>query len=206
MKTQPSSNIKITRIILVLIGVLLFMVFFKYNSWPYTAIKDAKSLIPYISEIRPYVEENWGTLNDVEKIFEAHPELVDVGGYGTHIVCRIEGHDKIALSEVTFLSEEEKGKISELLTEKFPFGAMGQGQLYTNREQGAADLRVWYVPEDELEDHMRWAYYMEELAPNWYGCTAISFRAGVFDLAPFQSQRKDGGLVRLQDRGADLSS
>lgn len=182
--------------------MLLFLGFCRDNSWPYTAIKEAKSLIPRIEEIRPYVEENWELINEVNKIVGAHDEFSYLSKGDDGIWFSINRDSQyLYIEDVNFLSEEEKQIISALFEKDVPF-IMSHNVLYTGLYGDAELMRldICYIPEIELSQRNERIYYMEELAPDWYACTNIAFKVRGIDIAYFKAQREDGGLVRLSDR------
>lgn len=180
-----------------IMGILLFFGFYQDNMWPHSAIREAKSLIPHIAQIRSHVEENWELMNAVNRILGEHPELASLRCNDSCVMCRVEGGEEI-LSDVPFLSTEDKQTISALFTKNFPY-AMSHDIVYTGiyGDDRLMRLIVCYVPEDELSQWNKQTYYMEELAPNWYACTSMLRKIRSIDIASFQAQREDGGLVRL---------
>lgn len=169
-----------------------------YDSWPNNAIREAKTLIPRIAELRPYIEEHWELMNGVNRVLEAHPEIYRIRDTDTSVMCRMEVGQERNLSEIETLSEAEKQTIIALFDGTAPY-AMSLGVIHTG-VHGDDDLMridVLYIPENDLSRCHEVYYYMEELAPNWYACTSIVQKVRGIDYAPFQAQREDGGLVRL---------
>ncbi|MDE6108377.1 MAG: hypothetical protein K2F83_06905, partial [Oscillospiraceae bacterium] len=145
---------------------------------PKKLAQAAESLIPYIAEIRPFVEENWERMDEVRLIYEKHSE--------------------------DLMTEEEKETIASLFTEECPFTYTDGDIFYTAIEskKGSAQLYVIYLEESELTNEDSWIdyiYYMEELAPNWYACTEPEWYGNnrPVSMKPYRAQRKDGGLARL---------
>lgn len=197
-KRSPQGIRVCVSALLIAIGLCSILALCSYDSWPNNAIREAKALIPRIAEIRPYVEENWILINNVNLVLKAHPEIRVITDNETSVICRMEDRERRNLSEMESLSEEEKQTIVALFNGKCPF-TMGLDVIYTDVE-GDADLMridVVYVPENELDRYHKNAYYMEELAPNWFACTSVVQKIHGIDYASFQSQREDGGLVRL---------
>lgn len=149
---------------------------------PRRLAKSAASLIPYISEIRPFVEENWERMDEVRLIEREHEESEEP------------------------LTEEEEALYSALFTEECPFTYVRRNCFYTGYESdvGSARLYVMYLPDSEWDEWngTRWLeaiYYMEELAPEWYACTEPIWNASNTPISfnDLRAEREDGGRVFL---------
>lgn len=184
--------------LMIAIGLCSILALCSYDSWPNNAIREAKALIPRIAEIRPYVEEHWILMNNVNQVLEAHPEIQTIRDDETSVMCRMEDGQERNLSEIASLSEEEKQTITSLFDGTAPY-AMSRDLIYTAfyGDDRLMRIVVFYVPENELDRCHEFFYYMEELAPNWYACTSVVRMVRGVDFAPYQAQREDGGLVRL---------
>lgn len=153
---------------------------------PKKLAESAESLIPYISEIKPFVEENWERMDEVRKIYKEHSE--------------------------DLMTEEEKAIVSALFTAECPFTDVSGDRFFTaiESEIGSAELYVMYMEDSELTENAWlesiYIYYMEELVPNWYACTEPKWNASntPVSLELYKAEREDGGLVRLPAR-LDLS-
>lgn len=146
---------------------------------PRRLAKSAASLIPYISEIRPFVEENWERMDEVRLIEREHEESKEP------------------------LTEEEEAIYSALFTEECPFGYVDWNCFYTGYESdvGSACLYVMYLPDSEW-DANPWIdsiYYMEELVPEWYACTEPEWYGNNSPISfeRLRAEREDGGRVFL---------
>lgn len=149
---------------------------------PRSLARAAESLIPYISEIRPFVEENWERMDEVRLIEEKHTESGEP------------------------LTEEEEAIISSLFTGECPFTDTDGRCFFTNYKSdvGSARLYVMYLSDSEWGkwNETRWfeaIYYMEELAPGWYACTEPEWYGNnsPINFDDLRAKREDGGRVFL---------
>lgn len=197
-KTFLKPTKKGVSILLIAIGLCLSLAYCCENSWPKNAIREAKALIPRIAEIKPYMEENWILIDQVNQVLKEHPEIKEIFDNETSVICRMEDRENRDLSEIESLSAEEKQTISTLFDGSFPY-TMSLGVIYTGVEGDNRLMRidVLYIPENDLSWCHEGNYYMEELVPDWYACTSIVRMVRGIGYASFQAQREDGGLVRL---------
>lgn len=199
MEKRSPQGIRVCVIaLLIAIGIGSILALCSYDSWPNNAIREAKALIPRIAEIRPYVEEHWVLMNNVNQVLEAHPEIRTIRDNETPVMCRMEDRQERTLSEIASLSEKEKQTITALFDGTAPF-AMSLDVIHTGiyGDDRLMQIDILYISENDLNRCHEVYYYMEELAPNWYACTSVVRMVRGVDFAPYQAQREDGGLVRL---------
>lgn len=196
-------------ILLIAIGLCLILAYCCENSWPNNAIREAKSLIPRIAEIKPYVEDHWILMDQVMQVLKVHPEIESIRDNEPSVLCRMEDGIERDLSEIESLSAEEKQTISTLFDGSCPY-AMSLDVIHTGiyGDDRLMQIDILYISENDLNWWHEVNYYMEELAPNWYACTRIVRKIRGIDYASFQAQREDGGLVRLPhtDNGNSLQT
>lgn len=171
-----------------LLGFLLLLILTSKPN-PRRLAKSAASLIPYISEIRPFVEENWERMDEVRLIDRKRSEAEES------------------------LTEEEESVLASFFAEECPFTYVYVNHFYTNFESsvGSSHLYVMYLPDDEWEEWegTRWLesiYYMEEIVPEWYACTEPQWNNSNTPISfdNLRAEREDGGRVFLPREGIDL--
>lgn len=165
-----------------------------------------EEMIARIPTVQTFVEEQKELFDDVEEILQAHEQdFTYMDGKGEQIFFTPDrgGHYE-ELKDSEAFSEREKEKIYAVFAEEGLVVSYNSGQFLLDEDEysldNLAELRLAKVEDDEVENWLHFAYYMEEVAPKWYAYVTPCIHPNVFlRLDEYKAQREDGGLVRLPE-------